>query len=124
MSHVLEHIDNGENVIIKLTSKLKPYGIIYVETPSPRSVSLPSMRDTLNFYDDPSHIRVYKIDEVTRTLNKINCSVLKAGIRHDNKRILFLPIYAVISKLKHGYVTAGVVWDLFGFASYVIARKN
>src|ERR1035437_6719970 len=51
MSHVIEHLQNGDKVIAGLLSKLKKGGVIYLEFPSERSVNFPSKRETLNFYD-------------------------------------------------------------------------
>ena len=43
MSHIVEHLSNGLDVIEQLTSKIKKGGKIYIEFPSERSMALPSV---------------------------------------------------------------------------------
>lgn len=52
MSHVIEHLHNGDEVLKGLMPKLKKDVIFYVEFPSERSTQFPSRRETLNFFDD------------------------------------------------------------------------
>jgi trans-aconitate methyltransferase len=67
-SHVIEHLQNGIRVISALCGKLKPGGVIYIEFPSTRSLGLPSVPGTLNFCDDPTHIRIYDVKDVANAL--------------------------------------------------------
>ena len=64
MAHVIEHLKNGEEVLVKLLAKLKPGGYLYVEYPGIRSTRLPRMKGTLNFFDDETHVRVYSLTEL------------------------------------------------------------
>jgi SAM-dependent methyltransferase len=123
LSHVVEHLENGTEVIAVLLQKLVVGGVIYVEFPSPKSVNFPSMRGSLNFYDDPSHVRVYQLEEISTVLSNNGFSITRAGTRRSLKRILFLPLYALVSLVYHGYVGGSVLWDFFGFADYLIAVK-
>jgi trans-aconitate methyltransferase len=70
MSHVIEHLPNGDKVISILLQKLKSQGMIYIEFPSVRSTKLPSMKGTLNFYDDNTHMRLYKVNEISQILKE------------------------------------------------------
>lgn len=121
LSHIIEHLDNGDKVINSLIKKLKHNGIIYIEFPSPHSVRLPSMKGTLNFYDDPSHVRIYKVNEIN-TLIKKDCVILKSGIKTSWKRIVFFPFY-LIRAIALRNALGGVFWDLTGFSSFVLAMK-
>jgi ubiquinone/menaquinone biosynthesis C-methylase UbiE len=121
VAHVIEHLPNGDEVLRQLLRKLKPGGIAYVEFPSPRSTRFPSMRGTLNFYDDDTHVRLYTIDELKRLLAAEGFTVIRATTRRDPLRILLTPLRAVKARLQHGYVPGGVFWDLFGFADVVVA---
>ena len=58
MTHIIEHLQNGDKVINALLPKLKKGGYIYIEYPSANSVNFPSKKGTLNFYDDPTHVRI------------------------------------------------------------------
>ncbi len=124
MAHVIEHLYNGDEVIAGLVPKLKPGGTIYIEYPGVRSTTLPSMRGTLNFYDDPTHVRLYSVAEVSAIVQKAGCTVLKGGTRRHWPVILFFPFALVHQTLKYGYVPGGVFWDLLGFAEFVVAQKS
>lgn len=124
MAHVIEHLHNGDRVLRGLAPKLKPGGLIYIEFPGPRSLQLPSKRGTLNFWDDPTHVRVFTSAEIAGLLTSLGFRVVRAGVRRDWLRIALTPAIAVHSKWKNGYVAGGVFWDLLGFAEGVVALKN
>jgi SAM-dependent methyltransferase len=124
MSHVIEHLQNGDKVIEGLLKKLKSGGKIYIEYPGLRSTKLPSMRDTLNFYDDDTHVRIYSLKEVSSLLDKGGFNILKSGTRRYWPFIFLLPISFFHQWMKKGYVPGGVFWDLLGFAEFVYAEKE
>lgn len=68
MSHVIEHLPNGDKVIESLINKLAPNGIIYIEWPGIRSTKLSSKKGTLNFFDEDTHIRIYSLQEIYNLL--------------------------------------------------------
>lgn len=123
MSHVIEHLYNGDSVVAGIVPKLKTGGIIYLEFPSERSIHFPSMRETLNFFDDPTHCRIYNLKEVCNILMQNNIKILKAGICRRFINILVIPVKVIYHLLTVGYVRAGVFWDLYGFAEYVAGKK-
>jgi SAM-dependent methyltransferase len=124
MSHIIEHLHNGDKVIEGLLPKLKKDGLIYIEFPSEKSVGLPSMRETLNFFDDDTHCRIYSLKEICNLLMRQHITVLKAGPRKQWLNIALMPIKIVVHLLTKGYVRAGAMWDYYGFADYVIATKK
>ncbi|MFC2017869.1 class I SAM-dependent methyltransferase [Chloroflexota bacterium] len=124
MSHIVEHTMNGEEVILCLLNKLKNGGILYLEFPSPHSVYLPHMRGTLNFHDDPTHVRLYTVKELELLLTKSRCVIIRSGMRHILKRILLMPVYMVGSLILRRYLVASTFWDITGFCSYLIASKG
>ena len=124
ISHVIEHINNGEEIIEKLIMKLKKGGVIYIEYPSVKSEKFPSMKGTLNFYDDPTHKRFYDINILLKILTKAGFEILRSGIKRDFFRIIGLPYMIVKSIFLHGYIRGSVFWDLLGFAEYIVARRN
>ena len=124
MAHVIEHLSNGDEVVRALAPKLRPGGLLYVEFPGPRSLTLPSMRDTLNFHDDPTHVRVFTAAEVSALVRSLGFRVLRSGVRRDPRGIFFLPLHALKAKRAFGYVPGGVFWDLLGFAEVVVAIRG
>jgi SAM-dependent methyltransferase len=123
MNHVIEHLANGDEVLAALAPKLRPGGIVYVEFPGPRSMSLPSLPGTLNFRDDPSHIRLFTAAEVSRVLERAGCSVLAAGTRRVWLRVFATPVVMAYHRLRRGTLLGGALWDLTGFAEFVLARR-
>lgn len=124
MAHVIEHLPNGDEVITHLIPKLRPGGHIYVEYPGYKSTKLPSKKGTLNYYDDPTHVRIYTQVELYNLFMKEDCIPLKGGTRRDIQNILLIPIKLIHNKIKYGYVMGSVFWDLLGFAEFVLAKKK
>ena len=122
LAHVIEHLPNGDEVLRRLLPKLKPGGLAYVEFPAQRSTTFPSMRGTLNFYDDETHVRIYSIDELTKLFTSSGFTVVRATTRRDPLRIALTPLLALRARWMLGYVPGGTFWDLFGFADVVVAN--
>ncbi|MCS6894720.1 MAG: class I SAM-dependent methyltransferase [Bacteroidia bacterium] len=124
MNHVIEHVPNGESIITHLWAKLKPGGYMYIETPGERSLYLPSMPGTLNFFDDPTHVRLYLPTEICNHLLDLGARILRVRVARNYRRLFFMPILLFMHLLFKGTIRRGVLWrDLTGFAYYVVARK-
>jgi len=124
MAHVVEHLHNGDEVVAHLLPKLKPGGYFYIEYPGKKSLTLPSMKGTLNFKDDPTHVRVYSVPELRKVFEAGDGKVLAAGTRRNWYYIFTMPLRALQSLIKKGHVEGNVLWDLMGFAEYLWVRKN
>ncbi len=123
MSHIIEHLENGDEVLVELLAKLRPGGIAYVEWPNPRSVDFPSMRETLNFYDDPTHVRIFSVPEISDLLTANGLVVIQSGTIRRLIHVLLMPVKAAVQLITRGYVRGGTFWDLYGFAVHVVASK-
>lgn len=134
MSHVIEHLYNGDKVIEHLIPKLKSGGFIYIEYPGMKSTKLPHMDGSLNFYDDPTHVRVYSVRELTDLFKNNNFSVISSGTRRNLIFLAAMPFRIIKSLirvdpmslflLKRGKLNGNIFWDLLGFSEYVYAQKN
>jgi 2-polyprenyl-3-methyl-5-hydroxy-6-metoxy-1,4-benzoquinol methylase len=124
MAHVVEHLSNGLDVIQQLTGKIKKGGKIYIESPSERSLALPSMYGTLNFCDDITHIRFYSVIELVNLLLANNFRIIRAGTRRDKFLIVTFPFRLALKFLVNRKIGGGDFWDVLGFASYVYAKKE
>ncbi len=120
-NHVIEHLPNGDTVLAALAERLRPGGYLYVEFPGPRSLSLPSMAGTLNFCDDPTHVRIFDAKEVANILLANGLHIRRGGTRRDWRRILLLPVTLPLTAIKGNPAVA--LWDLCGFADYVLAQR-
>jgi SAM-dependent methyltransferase len=101
IAHVIEHTRKGTEILEILTKKLKVGGGIYIEFPSVRSLSFPSMPGTLNFCDDPTHVRLYDIKEVANTLIKCEFKIIKAGTRRNYVNLILTPLKAIYHLIKY-----------------------
>jgi SAM-dependent methyltransferase len=124
MAHVIEHLTNGDEVLPLLLKKLKKGGYFYIEYPGGKSTHLPSMRGTLNFKDDPTHVRLYSIPELTRIFTANQCVVLESGTRRNWFYIIGMPIRMLSSLLKKGHLQGNIFWDILGFAEFLWVRKQ
>lgn len=124
MAHVIEHLHNGDEVLPRLLEKLKPGGYFYIEYPGAKSLRLPSMRGTLNFKDDPTHVRIYSVPELRKLFEANGCMVLAGGTRRKWWYILGMPVRMADSLIRRGHLQGNIFWDLLGFAEYLEVRKT
>jgi trans-aconitate methyltransferase len=124
MAHVIEHLKNGEEVLVKLLAKLKPGGYLYVEYPGIRSTRLPRMKGTLNFFDDETHVRVYSLTELYNLFLKNNTEIIKGGTRRYMPNILMMPLKVIHNLIKYGKIIPSIFWDFFGFAEFILIKKK
>jgi hypothetical protein len=81
------------------------------------------MPGTLNFYDDPTHVKVDPPAEVAATLRDAGLRVEYAGPRRDGFRIALTPVAFPLRYLFQRRKAAGDLWDITGFAYYVLATR-
>ena len=129
MSHIIEHTYNFEKYIKILINKLNEDGLIYIETPHPRTLNYPSAIGFLNFYDDDTHVRCFSQKEVETVLCDSNVSISKSGTRRDIFRIIFISPIIILANIfyflpiKRRLFVSGL-WDLLGVAFYVTGIKR
>lgn len=124
MVHVIEHLYNADEVIKLLLPKLKMGGYMYVEYPGKRSTTLPSMHGSLNFKDDPTHVRVYAVKELSALFTANNCRVLSSGTRRNPWFMMAIPFRVVMSLVKGEKMQGNIFWDVLGFAEYLWVQKK
>ena len=124
MTHVIEHLPNGDEVVAGLIPKLKAGGFFYIEYPGKKSTTLPSMYGTLNFYDDNSHVRIYSVGELSEVYQPAGCTVIASGTRRNWYYIAAMPLLMLNSLLRKGRLEGMNFWDLLGFAEFLYVRKK
>jgi len=83
--HLIEHLHDLDLLVSELARVLKRGGRVYFETPHPKTVALPSPRGnaagtfTLNFYDDPTHIRPVGMGALAQQLRRAGLTVSDSG---------------------------------------------
>jgi SAM-dependent methyltransferase len=124
MAGVIEHTRKGTEILEILAKKLKDGGGIYIEFPSVRSLSFPSMEGTLNFCDDPTHVKLYDVKEIANALIKCEFKIIKAGTRRNYVNLILTPLRAIYHLIKYRKIYGSAFWDILGFAEFLYAKKN
>jgi hypothetical protein len=124
MAHVIEHTRKGTEILEILSKKLKVGWGIYIEFPSVRSLSLPPMEGTLNFCDDPTHVKLYDVKEIANALIKCEFKIIKAGTRRNYVSLILKPLKAIYHLIKYCKIYGSAFWDILGFAEFLYAKKN
>ena len=129
MSHIIEHTKKFEIYSKKICDKLKKGGILYIETPHPRTLDFPSAMGFLNFYDDDTHVRCFSQNEVEKYLIKLDMNIVSSGTRRDIFRIIFISPIIIAANLFYFLplkrkIFASGLWDLLGVAFYVAAERK
>lgn len=125
--HLVEHLQSLDNLMDEVARLLRPGGRVYFETPHPRSLELPSLRElkapvvfTLNFYDDPTHRRLVPVEELARHAERRGLTVTGRGI---SRNWLFALAHWVLrwGPPTRKRFTAQVHW--VGWSAWLSARK-
>lgn len=120
--HVIEHLRDLGSLLKEITRVLKPDGFAYFEAPHPRTVSLPSAagRFTLNFYDDPTHVRPVAMEDLGSLAGQAGLVTEAMGISRNWLFAAAHPLLCLLPDSRKKF-TARVHW--LGWSAYLIARK-
>ncbi|HVZ82856.1 MAG TPA: methyltransferase domain-containing protein [Terracidiphilus sp.] len=129
LHHVAEHMADPAPIVAALCTKLKPGGLIWIAFPSLRSLSLPhSCDETLNFCDDPTHIRVPDVREMANILLASGVSVLHAGRSREGFLTTLGDIVKLGKRLVRRFVTGRFsgrgLWYILGFEDHVLGLRR
>ncbi len=124
--HLVEHLQDLNLLSTELARVIKPGGRIYFETPHPKTVALPSPSGpaagtfTLNFYDDPTHIRPVGIGALAQKLSSAGLRVVDSGTSRNWLFAASWPLFLLAPASRRKY-TARVHW--LGWSSFLIAQR-
>jgi SAM-dependent methyltransferase len=129
LNHVVEHIADPEPTLVAACSKLKPGGYIWIAFPSLRSLALPHAEDeTLQFCDDPTHVYIPDIREVSNILLASGVKVLHAGRSKEGFITTLTDVAKVPGRLLKRLITGRLsgkgLWYLLGFEDHVLGQRR
>jgi SAM-dependent methyltransferase len=127
LHHVVEHMMDPILILAAICSKLRPGGYIWIAFPSLRSLSLPSGDGTLQFCDDPTHIHVPEIREISNVLLENGIKIVHAGrTRAFVREALGLAIlpWALLKRLITGKLSGRGLWYILGFEDHVFGQRK
>lgn len=125
-THNLEHCDDYKGVLLAMINALKKGGLLYLPFPCEESVSFPSRKGTLNFYDDSTHQNVIPYLPTLQTIKESG-----ANIVFKRKRFRpFIPFVIGLFYEPWGSLTKTLcsvmkgTWALYGFETVIIVKKK
>lgn len=124
--HLVEHLNSLENVFHEATRLLQPGARLYIETPHPKTVLLPSPKGdamgkfTLNFFDDLTHLKPVTLGALAQHSERAGLKIVKAGV---SRNLLFAAAYPLLKFSRPGRkrYTAQVHW--LGWSNYFVAER-
>jgi SAM-dependent methyltransferase len=122
-SHNLEHCDDRGGTLAAMLKALRQNGKIYLSFPCEESISFPSRRGTLNYYDDPTHKGTPpNFIDVLKIINDNGCKVI---YKKKNYRPFLLRLIGAVCE---PYSRAAnrvyfSTWSHWGFESIIWAVK-
>jgi SAM-dependent methyltransferase len=129
LNHVVEHMAAPAPIVAALCAKLAPGGYIWIAFPSLRSLALPHSDDeTLNFCDDPTHIRVPDVREVSNILLAHGVAIVHAGRSREGLLTTLGDIVKLAKRLVRraftGRFSGRGMWYILGFEDHVLGRRR
>jgi len=123
--HLVEHLRDAGPLLREIARLLKPGGRAYFETPHPKSLTLPSLRNsavsfTMNFYDDPTHTQIVPVESLAREAQMAGLQVERSGVSRNWLFAATHPLFALLPPSRKKY-TAHVHW--LGWSACLIVRK-
>jgi len=124
--HLIEHLTDLGQLLGEVARLLKPCGRVYFETPHPKSAVLSSPAGraagtfTLNFYDDPTHVRPVSLGRLARLLRQVGLEIEKTGRSRNWLFAAAYPVFMFLPPSRKKY-TARVHW--LGWSVYLTAQK-
>ena len=120
--HLVEHLRKLDQLFAEIARLLKPGGIAYFETPALKTVNWPSAKGqfTLNFYDDPTHVRPISTATLLEVGSDVGLRPLKSGTSRNWLFAAAWPILFLTPSSRQRY-TARIHWG--GWSAYMIMEK-
>jgi len=121
--HLVEHLHSLGNLFSEVARVMKPGGTAYFETPHPKTVNWPSARGqfTLNFHDDPTHVRPVPTSELVAQARLAGLRVVREGTSRNWLFAASWPVLRFLPPSRQRF-TAQVHWG--GWSAYCLAAKS
>jgi SAM-dependent methyltransferase len=123
--HLVEHLSGLDVLLREMARLLKPGGQVYFETPHPKTLTLPSLGKsaipfTMNFHDDPTHVRLVTIRELAELARKAGLRIEATGTSRNWLFAASHLLYAWLPPSRKKF-TARIHW--LGWSAYLVARR-
>jgi ubiquinone/menaquinone biosynthesis C-methylase UbiE len=125
--HLVEHLQTIEPLMREIARVLAPGGRIYFETPHPKSLKVPSAKGpaagmfTLNFFDDPTHVRVVTVETLAESARSAGLAVVSSGISRNWIFAALHPVFRFLPPSRKKF-TSYIHW--LGWSACLIAMRK
>ncbi len=125
--HVVEHLQSPNHLLAEIARVLRPGGGAYVETPHPKTEKMKSAWGngvgsvTLNFYDDPTHVRPVTVSEIESAGARAGLVSKKRGASRNMLFTAAYPIFRLLRRTSRSRFVAQIHWT--GWSAYVILSR-
>ncbi len=125
--HVVEHLQDPTHLIRESHRLLRPGGRIYIETPAPKTVDMTSAtgsakgRVTVNFFDDPTHVRPVPVGDLQRIADHIGFHSVRSGVSRNWIFTAAYPLLRIVKPDSRNRYVAQIHWT--GWSEYIVATK-
>lgn len=120
---LVEHLHDPAPLMREVARVLRPGAPIFLETPHPRTLELPSAKEhgfTLNFYDDATHVRVVPPSALAAMAVDAGLSPMEAG---TSRNLLFAAAHLALRLGPPSRQALTARAHHVGWSSYLIARR-
>lgn len=123
-NHNIEHCNYPYRVLLSIIFRMARGARLYIAMPCAASVTFPSRRGTLNYYDDWTHQHLPPdIAQITAVMNSYGLRILVNQHRYRPK------LWAAIGLIQEPFSAAhkkvyGGTWALYGFETVLWATKS
>ena len=124
--HLVEHLQDLNFLVKEVRRLLMPGGQVYFETPHPKTLNLPSPPGkaagtfTLNFFDDPTHVRVVPTSLLAQLARGEGLEITGEGISRNWLFAASHLVYQFLPASRQKF-TAQVHW--LGWSAFLTARR-
>lgn len=123
--HLVEHLSDLSLLSGEIARVLKPGARVYFETPHPKTLTLPSCRNgpqpfTMNFYDDPTHVKVVTTTALAEQVQAAGLRVERTGTSRNWLFAAAHPLFVCLPPSRQKF-TAQVHW--LGWSACLIAAR-
>jgi len=124
--HLVEHLHDLSLLLAEVARVLKQGSRVYFETPHPKTLALSSASGcaagtfTLNFYDDPTHVRPVATGGLAARLRGVGLEIIASGTSRNWLFAAAWPLFAFLPASRKKF-TSRVHW--LGWSAYLIARR-
>jgi len=123
--HNFEHCLDPDAVLSAMIRSLVPGGLLYMAFPCEASVNFPSRGGTLNFWDDPTHVRPPNWARTMSSLKSQGMVLLRAAPRYRPPLLAIVGAATeLMSRSRNRLGPWGGTWALYGFESVIWAKKE